>query len=239
MVVVFVVVAPFQSADFRLPSRGGNGEIHDGLHGDLRAPVTPLEVLAQPRELVCGWPSRAFSGLADQSQLAAGGPCLLHDTGIYRKLPDALGSPQHNSNPDQIVDHGRGAGIRRAARLHMPDQVGGREGVRNGFAERMPLQELQMGLLAALPARDRLKGVDVSADQLRKGIRALLDPRQGCRVFERHFAVLGPASGRRAMRKGSALLMQHRRATANANYSRVARRTVRLFAYFDRWHDDF
>jgi hypothetical protein len=46
-----------------------------------------------------------------------------------------------------------------------PDQVGGRVGVRNGLAERMPLQEFQMRLLASLPARDRLEGVDVPADQ--------------------------------------------------------------------------
>jgi hypothetical protein len=58
-------------------------------------------------------------------------------------------------------------------------------------------------------------------------------------IFECYFAVLGPAQRRRAMRKGSALLMQHGCAATDANNCHVARRTVRLFAYFERRHDDF
>jgi hypothetical protein len=57
--------------------------------------------------------------------------------------------------------------------------------------------------------------------------------------FECDFGVLCPAQRRRAMRKGSALLMQHGRAAADANNRRIARRTVGLFAYFDGRHDDF
>ncbi len=87
-----IVIPPFQSANFRLSSPRGDGEFYDRLHRDLRAPVAALEVLAQPGKLVGGRSPRAFPGLADQPQLAAGGLCLLDDLGTHRKLPDTLGA---------------------------------------------------------------------------------------------------------------------------------------------------
>jgi len=72
----------------------------------------------------------------------------------------------------QLTESAR-PGTSRTTRLNMTDQVGGRQGVGNRLAERMSLQELQMGLLAPLPARNRLEGVDVSADQLCKGDAAM------------------------------------------------------------------
>ena len=111
----------------------------------------------------------------------------------------------------------------------MPNKVGGRKGVRNGFAERMPLQEFQMSLLASLPAGNGLKRVDVPADQLCKSGCSLLDTNQGCRVFERDLAVLGPAQGCGAMRKRSAFPVQDCPLAAQPDDGCVARCTVRLF----------
>lgn len=235
----FVVVAPFQPADFRFPPRRGDSEVHDGSHGDRCAPVAALEMFAQPGEFVSGRPSRSLAGLADQAEFAAGGARLLDDLGTHRKLPDALGGPQNDTDPDQVIDDGGWTGAACTARLHMPNKVSGCQIERIGFAERVALQVFQMGLLTTLPARDRLEGVDVPADQLGQSKFALLDAHQGCRFFERHFTVLGPAQRRRAMRKGTTFLMQNRCAAPYANHRRVARGTVRLSACFDRWHDDF
>ena len=82
-----IVIAPFESADFRLPPRRGDGEIHDSLHGNCGAPITVPEMLTQPCKFVGGRPPRAFPGLANQTQLAAGGARLLDDLGTHRKRP--------------------------------------------------------------------------------------------------------------------------------------------------------
>jgi hypothetical protein len=162
-------------------------------------------------------------------------------SGLTGSVPDALGGPQNNAYPDQVVDHccWSGTGTLRTTRLHMPNKVGGCEGECSALAERMLLQELQMGLFASLPARNGFKGVDVPADQLRERRCAVPQASQRRSIFECDFAMLCPAQRRRAMRKGPALLMQHGRAAAAANNRRIARRTVRLFAYFDRRHDVF
>jgi hypothetical protein len=232
-----VVVAPLQAADLGLSPGRGDGEIHNDLHGDLRAPVAPLEVLAQPGKFVVGRSPIVPFGLADQPQLTAGRPRLLHDLGNHRKLPDALGSSQNDADPDQIVDHGRGAGTLRTARLYMSDQVRGGEGMRNGLAERMPLQELQMGLLASLPARNRLEGIDVPADQFCEGRGDLPQPSQLRRVFERNLAMPGPTHGCRAVGKCPAFPMQDLPLATQPDYGRVACGSVALLACLDRWHD--
>jgi hypothetical protein len=95
----------------------------------------------------------------------------------------------------QVIDHGGWTGAACTARLHMPNEVSGRQIERIDFAERVALQVFQMGLLAALPARDRLDGVDVTADQLRKGGRSLLDRHQGCRAFECELVAFWTSSG--------------------------------------------
>lgn len=232
-----IVVAPFQAADFRLPPRGENGEIHDGLHRNFRSPVAALEVLSQSGEFLFGRSPGAPLGLADQSQLAAGCLSLVDDLRAHWELPYALGGPQNDANPDQVIDYGRGAGTLCAARLHMPNQVRGSKGVRNGLAERMPLQELHMGLFAALPARDSLEGVDIPADQFREGWGVETEAGQLGRIFERDFAVPGPAQGRRAVGKCPAFPMQDLSLAAQPDYRRVSRGAVGLLAYFDRWHD--
>ena len=80
------------------------------------------------------------------------------------------------------------------------DQVGGRQGVGNRLAERMSFEELQMGRLAPLPARNRLEGVDVPVgfSSARVGV-ALPQPGQLSRILECHFAVPGPAQCGRAV----------------------------------------
>lgn len=231
-----VVVAPFESADFRLPPRRGDGEFHDGQHGNLGPPISALEMLPQELEFIGGWPSRAFLGLADQAQLATGAPRLLHDLGIHGKLLDALGGSQNYADPDQVVDHGRRTGSLRTTRLHVPNEIGSREGVRNGLAERMSLQEFQVSLFAPLPTRDRLERLNVPADQFRK--RRCAEPKtsQLRRIFERDFAVLGPAQRCGAVGKCPALPVQDGAFAAKPNYRRVTRGTVGLLAYFHRWH---
>jgi len=120
----FVVVAPLEAADLGLSTRRGNREIHNGLHGDLRTAVTPREALAQSGELVGGGSPRAPLGLGDPPQLAAGSLGLGDDLGVYRKLPDALGGPQDDADPDQVIDHRRRPGASRTARLDVADQLG-------------------------------------------------------------------------------------------------------------------
>ncbi len=100
-------------------------------------------------------------------------------------------------------------------------------------------RKFEVSLLAPLPARNSLESVDVPADQFCEGRRSVPLPSQRSRFFERDFAMLRPAQGCRAMREGSALLMQHRGAASKANNRRVARRTVCLSACFDGRHDDF
>ena len=73
-----------------------------------------------------------------------------------------------------------------------------------------------------LPARDRLEGDDVPADQLRECGRALLLAGHFRRNFESHFAVPGPAQSGRAMRKGPAFPVHYRRASTNAHDCGVA-----------------
>jgi hypothetical protein len=59
-VIAIVVVVPFQPTYLGLPPRGVDGEPHDVVHGDLPAPVTPLEVGREPRQLVIRRASRAL-----------------------------------------------------------------------------------------------------------------------------------------------------------------------------------
>src|SRR5688572_18394220 len=101
----------------------------------------------------------------------------------------------------------------------------------------MPLQELKMGLLAALPARNRLERLDIPVNQLRERRRTVPLASQRCGLFERDFTMSCPAQRRRAMCKGPTLLVQHCRAAANANNRRIARGPVRLSPCFDCWHD--
>lgn len=61
----FVVIAPFQAADFGLAPCGGNGEIHDGLHGDFRPTVASPEMPPQPREFIGSRPACAPLCLAN------------------------------------------------------------------------------------------------------------------------------------------------------------------------------
>jgi hypothetical protein len=193
----------------------------------------------KPREFVGGRPPSAFLEFADQSQFATGAPRLLHNFWTHRKFFDALGGSQNDADPNQIVDDGRWASTLRATCLNVPNEIGGREGVRNGLAERVALQEFQVRLFASLSTRDSLKRLDVPTDQFRNRRRAELLSRQLVGVFERDFAMLCPAQRRRAMSEGPALLVEHCRAAAEANNRRVARRTVRLFACFDRRHEGF
>ena len=133
----FIVVAPFEPADFRLPPRGSNREVHDGQHGNLGPPISALEMFPKPREFVGGRPSSALLRFADQAQLATGAPCLLDDLWNYRKLLDALGGSQNDADPDQVVDHGRRSSALRTTRLHVPNEVRRRELVSNGLTERV------------------------------------------------------------------------------------------------------
>ena len=60
----------------------------------------------------------------------------------------------------------------------MVDQDGSVEVECVELAERAALQELEVSLLAALPFRDRLEGLNVTPDQLCNCRRALLDLEQ-------------------------------------------------------------
>lgn len=107
-------------------------------------------------------------------------------------------------------------------------------GVSDGLVERMSLQEFQVGLFASLPARGRLKSVDVPADQFRKGGCALPQTGQLGRILERHFAVPGPARCGGAVGESPAFPVQDLSLATPPDDGRVARGTVALFASFDR-----
>ena len=134
---------------------------------------------------------------------------------VYNNMVAVNGGPRDDADPDEVVDDGRWAGAVGAA-----------------------LQEFQMGLLAALPARDRLECIDVPADQLGDGGRAVLYANQGCRVFKRDFAVFCPSLGRGAMIERFALLVQRRCSATKTDHSRIACDTIRLPACFDHGPDE-
>lgn len=96
-------------------------------------------MLAEPREFVGSESPCTPFCFADQPQLAAGSPGLCDDFGVHGRLPDALGGPQDDADPDQVIDHGGGPGTSRTTRLNMTYQIGGRQGVCNRLAERMSL----------------------------------------------------------------------------------------------------
>lgn len=106
----------------------------------------------QPFEFVSGRSPRALLWFGDQAQLATGAPCLLHDLRNDGKFIHALCGSQNHADPDQIVEHGRRAGAFRSAELDMPNEVGTRESQRLNLAYLMPLQKLEVSLLATLPA---------------------------------------------------------------------------------------
>ena len=123
------------------------------------------EVVAQLLELSWSRPPSTLARLADEAQLRARIACLLDNLGPHRKLPDALGGPEHNPGPDKVVRNRRGSCTFGAPRAHMIDERGGRQGECVALAERMALQQLQVSLLAPLPLRYGFKRVDVPADE--------------------------------------------------------------------------
>lgn len=157
---------------------------------------------------------------------------------VYKNMVAVNGGPRDDADPDEVVDDGRWAGAVGAARLNVPNKLTGGQLDGIGLAERVALQEFQMGLLAALPARDRLECIDVPADQLGDGGRAVLYANQGCRVFKRDFAVFCPSLGRGAMIERFALLVQHRCSATKTDHSRIACDTIRLPACFDHGPDE-
>ncbi len=232
-----VVVAPFQTADLGLSPA----------EAIAKSMMTSMGISARrSRPLKCSR-SRASSSAVGRRLRLLGLPisrssrqadracCTISGlTGSSRTLLAAL---RNDADPDQVVDRGCGAGALRTAGLNMPYQVGRGEGVRNVSAKRMPLQEFQMSLFASLPARNRLEGVDVPADQFGKGRGASPQPSELPRIFERNLAMPGPTHGCRAVGKCPAFPMQDLSLAAQADYCRVASGTVGLLAYFDRWHD--
>jgi hypothetical protein len=86
---------------------------------------------------------------------------------------------------------------------------GSREGKGIAFADLMPLEEFQVGLLGSLPLRDRLEGIDVPANHASQGLGAVLGLDQGRGVFELHLAMPGPCDRCSSMGKGLGLLVNH------------------------------
>ena len=191
--VALVVVAPFQPADLRLAPRGGEGKFQDGQHRNLRALIATREVVAQLLEFSGSRPPRALARLADEAQLRARIACLLDDLRPHRKLPDALGGPQHDAGPDQVIRDRCGSCAFGAPRAHMIDQRGGRQGECVALAERVALQELEVSLFASLPLRNGFKGVDVPADELGERGCTVLNARERGRIFQGNLAVLWPS----------------------------------------------
>lgn len=137
---LLVVVLPFQPADLRLAPGGGERKFQDGEHRNPRTLIAIREVVAQLLEFPGGRPPSAFARLADEAQLRARIACFLDDLGPYRKLPDALGGPEHNPGPDEVVRNRRRSRALGAPRAHVIDQRGGRQGECVALAERMALQ---------------------------------------------------------------------------------------------------
>jgi hypothetical protein len=79
-----------------------------------------------------------------------------------------------------------------------------------GLAERMALQEFEMGLLAALPLGDCLERLDIPANQLGERGRSLLLSDQGGGIFKRNLAMPGPAQRCSSMRESLAFPVNDR-----------------------------
>src|SRR5579863_6892822 len=98
------------------------------------------EVVAQLLELPVSRPPSAPARLADEAQLRARIACLLDDVGPYRKLSDALGGPEHDPRPCEVVRNRRRSCALGAPRAHMINERRGRQGECVALAERMALQ---------------------------------------------------------------------------------------------------
>jgi len=85
--------------DLRLAPCGREGKFHDGQHRNPRALIAMREVVAQLLELAWSRPPSALARLPNQAQLRARIACLLDDLRPHGKLPDALGSPEHDPHP--------------------------------------------------------------------------------------------------------------------------------------------
>jgi hypothetical protein len=115
---------------------------------------------------------------------------------------------------------------------HRGSQV---QGIR--LAERMALQEFEMGLLTAPPLGDRLERLDIPADQLGERGRSLLLSDKGGGILKRNLAMLSPAQCRSSMRESLAFPVNDRRTAADAHDRRIAGDAIGFFAGFDSWHD--
>jgi hypothetical protein len=74
----------------------------------------------------------------------------------------------------------------------MVDQQCPSERKRVGFPDSVPLQKLEVCLLTPLPLGYGLERVEVPADELRQGRRAVLCAHQRSGIFEQDFALFGP-----------------------------------------------
>jgi hypothetical protein len=135
-------------------------------HWNLRAPILMSEELAQMPKLVERGSPRTLTRLADEAQLAAGVACFLDGIGSYRKVSDGLCGTQDNADPHQIIDDRGGPGPIGPPCPHVFDQNGRREIEDVGFADGVASEEFHMALLAPLPLRDRLEGLDVPSNEL-------------------------------------------------------------------------
>ena len=105
------------------------------------------------------------------------------------------------------------------------------------LADRVTLEELQMGLLASLPLGDRLERVNVPTDELRERDCTVLLSSQRRRILEVDFSVPCPGQSRGPMCEGPGFPMDDRLAHALAHDRGLAGRAVRLPACLDRCHD--
>ena len=232
-----IVVVPFEPADLGLASSGADREFHDGKHADSRALIPMRKILAQPCEFIRRRPPHPPARFADQTQFPARVARQLHDLGEDRQFFDTASGSQDDADPDQVICHGGRSGAFSAPRANVIDQHRGGQVHGVHLAERMALQEFEMGLLAALPFGDRLERLDIPTDQLGERGRSLLLTDKCGGIFECNLAMSGPAQRRSSMRESLAFPVNDRPTTANADDCRIARDAIGLFAGFDSGHD--
>ena len=202
--MVGVIVAPAQLADFRFATGRVNGEPHDVGHRNFGTLITPIEILGELIQLLrvgTNLPSRRAT---DQLHLIAGHSRLIDDRWVDIGASTAVfGGAKNAADPRQIIAGSWAGRTMSAPRAYVINEHGRIQGCCTDFSNVMPLEILERGLFSATPGGECTERVDVPTDQHCERGAAGGRCANGCnRVIERVLAILCPALGIRARIKG-------------------------------------
>lgn len=102
--MVGVIVAPAQLADFRFAAGRVNGEPHDVGHRNFGTLITPIEILGELIQLLRGGTNLPSRRVTDQLHLIAGHSCLIDDGWVDIGASTAVfGGAKNAADPRQII----------------------------------------------------------------------------------------------------------------------------------------